>query len=172
MQYAYTEDRQKMVAVDLLVRAVDRDKFQVKMTQCGRYLHIRSAIPEIFLDLTHQSKAEKNNTSYHENSSKAVAFNALVETIETKVDLNQDNFGPAQIIKLIEPCDPNVAIDIKTIYWKPRPRYQVQHQTQYDTILAIDMESKIKAKKRAQEGTNLVFDSDFEDEDEDKCNMI
>ena len=96
-----------------------------------------------------------------------MAFNALVESIETKVDSDQDKIVPPQIIKLIEPCDPNVAIDIKTIYWKPQPRFQVQRQTQYNTILAIELESKIKAKKRAQEGMNLVFDSDSEVEDED-----
>ena len=59
MLYAYTEDYQKMVAVDLLVRAVDKDKFQVKMTKCGRYLHIYRAVPDIFLDLTRQRRAEK-----------------------------------------------------------------------------------------------------------------
>ena len=49
MLYAYTEDYQKMVAVDLLVQAADKDKFQAKMTKCGRYLHIYRAVPEIFL---------------------------------------------------------------------------------------------------------------------------
>ena len=125
MQYASTEDRQKMVAVDLLVQAADKDKFHVKMTKCGRYLHVRSAVPDIFLDLTYQRRAEQNNTIYHENSSKAVVFDTLVEKIETKVNLNKDRFGPHQIIKMIKPCDPNVDIDYKTIYWKPQPRFAV-----------------------------------------------
>ena len=159
MQYASTEDCQKMVAVDLLVQAADKDKFQAKMTKCGRYLHVRSAVPDIFLDLTYQRRAEQNNTIYHENSSKAVVFDTLVEKIETKVNLNEDRFGPHQIIKMIKPCDPNVDIDYKTIYWKPQPRFAVQRQTQYGTIFAIELESKIKVKKRVQEAENLVFDS-------------
>ena len=39
-----------------------------------------------------------------------------------------------------------------------------QRQTQYDTILAIELKSKIKAKKQVQEAANLVFDPESNDD--------
>ena len=116
MQYAYTEDSQRMMAIDLLVQSVDKHKFHINPTKCGRFLHIQNIVPDIFLDTMRQSKAEEGNYRYHKNSSKAVVFNALVEKIETKIDWKDDYFGPPQIIKLFKACDPNVDVVYETIY--------------------------------------------------------
>ena len=69
--------------------------------------------------------AEQGNQSFHENSSKEVAFNDMMERIETTTNVAGKMMTPTQIIKLVETCDPNVEIKFKMLSWKSEPMFKI-----------------------------------------------
>ena len=48
-QYQYTEGNQRMLAVDFLIKAAPKKCFKLKLSNCGRFLHLRKRVPVVFL---------------------------------------------------------------------------------------------------------------------------
>ena len=80
-----------------------------------------------------------------------------MDRIEKQIDINEEVFGPAQTIRLLETCDINVEIGYRTVSWSQRPKFRIRNNTQYDSNLIVELESNIKAKKRVEEKTDLVY---------------
>ena len=74
-----------------------------------------------------------------------MAFNDLINWIEEKVDTNEEVYGPAQTVKLLETCDINVEINNRIIAWKLKPKYKINGNMQYDTFLMVKLEIKAES---------------------------
>ena len=78
-----------------------------------------------FFDRQYLTTAEAGDINFHKKSSRAVAFNDLLDGIEEMVDTNEDVYRPAQTVKLLETCDVNVEINNRIIAWKQKPKYKI-----------------------------------------------
>ena len=156
-QYQYTEGNQRMLAVDFLIKAAPKKCFKLKLSNCGRFLHLRKRVPVVFFDRASISLSEEGNNKFNQDSSKAIAFDTLMDRIEKQIDINEEVFGPAQTIRLLETCDINVEIGYRTVSWSQRPKFKIRNNTQYDSNLIVELESNVKAKKRVEEKTDLVY---------------
>ena len=68
-------------------------------------------------------------------------------------------------LKLLETCDTNVEINSRLIAWKQKPKYKINGHLQYDTFLMIELESKVKTKKKVVQKDCQVFGTDTSDDE-------
>ena len=163
MMYNYTEDNQRKVAVDFLVRNQDRDSYDVKLSSCGTKLTLTTTVPDMFLDPKRLNLANGDKKTFNCNSNKAVAFNNLVAAIEEDIDTENENSKftfPVQIVKLVETCDPNVEIDWTSFTFKSKRVIGKKNHAQFYMVIGVELESIIKAKKRVTARDEQTFDSD------------
>ena len=118
---------------------------------------ISESVFQLFFNRASISLSEEGNNKFNQDSSKAIAFDTLMDRIEKQIDVNKEVFGPAKTIRLLEICDINVEIGYRTVSWSQRPKFKIRNNTQYDSNLIVELESNVKAKKRVEEKTDLVY---------------
>lgn len=61
-------------------------------------------------------------------------------------------------LKLVETYNPNVDIVYKTVNYKTEPNFKVRMKhLQFNTMLMVELEMKIKAKKQVVEKLNIAY---------------
>ena len=100
----------------------------------------------------------------------------MMERIETTTNVAGKMITPPQIVKLVETYDPNVKIKFKMFSWKSELTFKIWDRlTQFTLVLAVEIEAKIKDKKRAQATDDLVLGSksndDFEIDKDGQSNV-
>ena len=155
-----------MVAVEFKVESMRKRNFQLKLSKYGRFLYLKKLIPAIYFDTNCVSTAEAGNVNFHKNSTRAVAFDDLIDQIKNQVDTSEEVYGPAQTVRLLETCDTSVEFNSRLILWRQKPKCRINGQVQYDTFLMVELESKVKAKKKVVQKDDQVYGFDSSDDEE------
>ena len=106
------------------------------------------------------------------NSTKAVAFNDLLETIKDEIAADKESemfHWSAQTDHLSETCNTNVEVDWITFTFNAHYSLGQRSYQQFYMVLAVELESAIKAKKRVVKQIDTTFDSSDIDVNEDEC---
>ena len=147
---------------------MQKRNFQLKLSKCGRFLYLKKLIPVVYIDKDCLFTAEAGDANFHKNSTRAVAFDDLIDWIEHQADTSKKVYGPAQTVRLLETCDTNLEINYKLIWWRQKPKCKINGHVQYNTFLMVELESKVKAKKKVVQKDNQVYGSDSSDGDSDE----
>ena len=140
------DDKQKKVAIDLLVSCLPTDSYKICFNESGTEILVFTTLPEMFLSTRRSKLINPNLTA---NTSKMVALDALLAKMHVDNDHENSFRGPPQRIKLPFKCDTKIPIEADPGYFES---WEIEDDEgnsdlQYSMVLGVECESVEKPRR-------------------------
>lgn len=156
LMYEYVDDKQKKVAIDLLVTCLPTESYKICFNESGTEILVYTTLPEVFFKTDRSNLMNPNLTS---NTSKIVALDALLAKLNVDNNHEDDFRGPPQHIKLPFKCDTKIPIEADPGYFQ---NWEIEDgdggsDLQYSMVLGVECESVEKPRREVAKKMHKVF---------------
>ena len=156
LMYQYADQKQKKVAIDLLVSTLPADSYNVRYNEAGTEILLYTKLPDFFTSTDRVNMVDNRLT---ENTSKIVALDELLSKLNVDTDHEKEVHGPPQRIKLPFKCDTKIPIEADPAYFESWELSDDKGETdqQFSMVLNIECESVEKPRRVVAKKAVKVF---------------
>ena len=156
--YEYVDQKQKKVAIDLLVSTLPDDSYNVRYNEAGTEILLYTKLQSFF---TSTDRVRMVDNRLTENTSKIVALDALLSKLNVDTDHEKELYGPPQRIKLPFKCDTKIPIEADPAYFES---WELEDENgemdkQFSMVLNVECESVEKPRRVVAKKAPRVFKS-------------